>query len=114
MTLIEKYPESLRHFHIGLVPLAWNDFNHAKSYLKGLEYAASGIPFIATPTEEYRLLAEAGVGRLAATPDEWRDHATELLDPDVRRAEGQRIREIVLREFDISTMGEAWDTAIRG
>lgn len=114
MTLIDKYPDSLRHMHVGLVPLAANDFNEAKSYLKGLEYAACGIPFIATPTEEYRLLADAGVGRLASTPDEWRDHAMELLDVDVRQAEGARIREIVQRYFDIEGMGLAWDTAIRG
>lgn len=114
MTLITNYPSLLSHIHIGLVPLTRNPFNEAKSNLKGLEYAASGIPFIATPTEEYRLLAEAGVGRLAETPDEWRDHATELLDPSVRRTEGARIRDIVTREFNITDKGAEWDTAIRG
>ena len=111
---VATYPSLLSHFHIGLVPLTRNPFNEAKSYLKGLEYAAAGIPFIATPTEEYRLLAEAGVGRLANTPEEWRDHAMELLDVDVRRAEAARQREIVVRDFNISGKGEAWDIALRG
>lgn len=114
MKTISKYPDLLRHFHIGLVPLTYNDFNQAKSFLKGLEYAAAGIPFIATPTEEYRILYRNGVGRLADTPDEWRDHAEELLDPDVRREEAERQRAIVVKEFDISTKGERWATALTG
>jgi len=111
---MQDYPSLLSGFHIGLVPLVPSPFNEAKSYLKGLEYAAAGIPFIATPTAEYRRLHEAGVGRLASTPDEWRDHATELLDWDVRVEEADRQREVVLRDFDISTTGEAWATAILG
>lgn len=114
MSLVKDYPNLFAPIHIGLVPLVLNDFNEAKSYLKGLEYAASGIPFIASPSLEYEMLAEAGVGRIARTPDEWRDHATELLDPDVRRAEAERNRAIVQQEFHISRRGEAWDTAIRG
>lgn len=114
MRPMSQVPDALQNFHVGLVPLARNAFNEAKSYLKGLEYAAAGIPFIATPTEEYRILHEAGVGRLAQTPDEWRDHATELLDADVRREEARRQREIVSQKFDISGMGEAWASAILG
>lgn len=114
MQTISNVPKMMENFHVGLVPLARNAFNEAKSYLKGLEYVAAGIPFIATPTEEYRVLHAAGVGRLAETPDEWRDHATELLDPDVRREEAERQRQIVSQNFDISGMGEAWATAIVG
>lgn len=114
MTLVKDYPSLLQNIHVGLVPLVRNDFNEAKSYLKGLEYAAAGIPFIATPTREYEILAAAGVGRLAETPDEWRDHATELLDPDVRRAEAIRQRRIVQEQFHINGMGEAWVSAIGG
>jgi glycosyltransferase involved in cell wall biosynthesis len=113
MQLIHNVPKSLHNFHVGLVPLTRNPFNEAKSYLKGLEYAASGIPFIATPTEEYRILARAGVGRLAETPDEWQDHARELLDPNVRRAEAESNLAIVRERFDISVRGEEWDTALR-
>ena len=114
MKPISGVPEMLQNFHVGLIPLARNAFNEAKSYLKGLEYAAAGIPFIATPTEEYRLLHAAGVGRLAETPDEWRDHATELLDADVRREEAQRQRQIVSEKFDIKGMGQEWASAITG
>jgi hypothetical protein len=112
MRLVSDVPKMMHNFHVGLVPLAPGAFNEAKSYLKGLEYAAAGIPFIATPTKEYRLLAAAGVGRLASTPDEWRDHATALLDPSTRIAEAKRNRDIVREQFDVKGMGEAWATAI--
>jgi glycosyltransferase involved in cell wall biosynthesis len=114
MCLLKDYPSKMFKMNIGLVPLNRVPFSEAKSNLKGLEYAASGIPFIATPTEEYRLLAEAGVGRLATTPDEWRDHAVELLDPVVRAAEGARIRSIVEQDWNIESKGEEWATAILG
>jgi hypothetical protein len=38
---------------IGLVPLEARDYNRAKSALKGMEYAACGIPFVASPSPEY-------------------------------------------------------------
>jgi len=114
MCTISEYPSLLGGFHVGLVPLARKPFNEAKSNLKGLEYAAAGVPFIATPTEEYRLLHETGVGRLAETPDEWRDHAMELLDPVVRREEAVRQREIVERVWHIRERGPEWDIALSG
>jgi len=114
MCMLKDYPSKMFKMNIGLVPLNRVPFSEAKSNLKGLEYAASGIPFIATPTEEYRLLAESGVGRLATTPDEWRDHAVELLDPVVRAAEGARIRSIVEQDWNIESKGDEWATAILG
>lgn len=114
MCLLTDYPEKMFKMNIGLVPLNRVPFSEAKSNLKGLEYAASGIPFIATPTEEYRLLAKAGVGRLASTPDEWRDHAFQLLDPALRAVEGARIRAIVEQDWNIETKGDAWASAILG
>ena len=32
---------------VGMVPLALTPFNQAKSYIKGLEFAARGVPFVA-------------------------------------------------------------------
>jgi hypothetical protein len=54
---------------IGLVPLEMNRFNECKSNLKGMEYAAAGIPCVASPTESYRAWAEHtdSTGLLAKT-----------------------------------------------
>jgi len=108
MMPITSYPLMFQHFDIGIVPLSRNDFNEAKSCLKGLEYAASGIPFIATPTSEYRWLAEQGVGRLAETPEEWIHHLDELRNIDVRMEEADRQRKIVEEKFTINHRGEEW------
>jgi glycosyltransferase involved in cell wall biosynthesis len=114
MKRLHEYPTLFNDLHVGFVPLVDSPFNRSKSFLKGLEYAASGIPFIASPTYEYELLHEAGVGRLASTPDEWRDHAAELLDLGVREAEAERQRSIVVEQFDISVRGDEWYSAIFG
>ena len=66
---------------VGLVPLAPNQFNEGKSHLKGMEYAACGIPCIATPTESYRHWVEPGVnGLLASKPHEWRSALDTMLE----------------------------------
>jgi glycosyltransferase involved in cell wall biosynthesis len=56
---------------IGLVPLATHSFNETKSWLKGLEYASVGVPFIASDTEPYRALAALGLGDIARRPKDW-------------------------------------------
>lgn len=99
-------------FDIGLVPLNDIPFNHAKSNLKGLEYAAAGIPFVASDLPEYRLLAEAGVGTVATTDDEWLA-AVEALRPRKARVEAaEAAREIVLRDFTIGSRTSEWVSVV--
>jgi glycosyltransferase involved in cell wall biosynthesis len=79
---------------VGLVPLASNRFNEGKSALKGMEYAACGIPCVASPTSEYRLWVDDGEnGLLAGKPGEW-VAALDLLvgDAGLRRAMGRTAR----------------------
>ena len=107
-----QYPQGFT-FDIGVVPLNDIPFNDAKSWIKGLEYAAAGIPFVASPSREYvRLYEEYGIGRLACTPEEWVHHFSELLDPRVREAESIRNREIVRAEFSVAKMAKEWDKII--
>ena len=57
---------------VGLVPLDATAFNGSKSRLKGIEMMSVGVPFTASPREEYRrLVREAGCGFLADTPRQW-------------------------------------------
>lgn len=108
MIPINKYQEMIQHFDIGVVPLSNIPFNEAKSYLKGLEYAASNVPFVASDLPEYRLLSEQGVGRVAATPEHWVQHLTELLDYNIRKAEAGRQRGVVLDKFTIENSAPDW------
>ena len=75
-------------FDIGLVPLNNIPFNEAKSTIKGLEYAAAGIPFVASDLPEYRLLHEQGMGMIATSPEEWRQQLTALLP------KGERVKAV--------------------
>lgn len=104
---IHDYAAGLK-FDIGIVPLNDIPFNHAKSNIKGLEYAASGIPFIASDLPEYRLLHESGVGRVATSPDEWVLQTEALLDYKTRKQEAARIHKIVSEEWAIEARAEEW------
>jgi glycosyltransferase involved in cell wall biosynthesis len=78
---ISVYYQHLQMFlDIGVVPLEISPFNQAKSALKGLEYAALGIPFVASPTREYERLEVYGVGKVAKTPTEWRKYLQRMID----------------------------------
>jgi hypothetical protein len=104
---IGQYP-SMFTFDIGIVPMDDIPFNHAKSNLKGLEYAASGIPFVASKTPEYQHLFDDGVGRVAGTPDEWRDQLTALLDYPTRKREAARNRHRVMQLHTIVQRAPEW------
>lgn len=73
---------------VGMVPLAPTAFNTAKSRLKGIEYMALGIPWVASPRAEYRQLQkESGTGFLADSPKQWVSYVKQLMDDDVLRKE---------------------------
>lgn len=100
-------------FDIGLVPLDMStkkarSLNECKSHLKGLEYNACGVPFVATPTESYRwYLEDGGAGLLAANPAQWREALTDLLD-DAYRGQLGREGRIAAREHSIQGAADEW------
>lgn len=84
-TPIAEYAAIVAQFDVGIAPLADTPFNRAKSYLKPMEYSALGVPFVCSPTPEYRLWVEQGVGFLAEKPRDWEVLVRSLLrDPDLR------------------------------
>jgi glycosyltransferase involved in cell wall biosynthesis len=89
--LFEDLPSITATMDVGLVPLAGHDFNNAKSHLKGMEYAACGIPCIASPSESYRQWVEEGVnGFTARRPKDWLRHLDRLVsDEGLRRRMGE-------------------------
>ena len=111
---VSRYPSLLTPLTIGLVPLTRHPFSEAKSGLKGLEYAAAGVPFIASPTREYQWLHRQGIGRLAGSASEWWDHATELLDPAVRSSEADRQHRLVMEHHTMRERVQGWASALSG
>ena len=104
---ITHYPDAFQ-FDIGIVPLADIPFNHAKSNIKGLEYAANGIPFVASDLPEYRLLHEDGVGHIAKTANDWRAQMTYFLDYNNRKKESARIRDVTSQNWSIEARAKEW------
>lgn len=99
-------------FDIGVVPLVNTPFNDAKSWIKGLEYAAAGIPFVASPSVEYRRFKkEYGVGRLAKNVAAWNKHFDELSDPQVRTEEAAAALEAI-QPLDVSYGAKKWDDIV--
>jgi glycosyltransferase involved in cell wall biosynthesis len=109
MKPISAYPTMFGKIDIGLVPLNDVPFNHAKSYIKGLEYASAGVPFIASALPEYQNLADDFVGRVACTKNEWINHLEALLDPQLRKDEAIVNREIVEEKFSMKQRGIEWN-----
>jgi glycosyltransferase involved in cell wall biosynthesis len=115
---INLYYQAVHDFiDIGITPLELSPFNQAKSALKGLEYAALGIPFVASPTREYERLEAYGIGKTAKTPAEWRKHLQRMID---RSSETERIakesRDRMEAMFTYKVTApewiEAWEKAI--
>jgi hypothetical protein len=108
----QYYSNIFMPIDIGIVPLTKNQFNEAKSNLKGLEYALSGIPFIASDTKEYQDLADLGAGRIAKSSKDWMKHLTKLLDPDIRNEERERNYIVAANQFNINMVKYKWSEAI--
>lgn len=110
---IGHYRQHAFNYDIGVVPLVDTPFNLAKSWLKGLEYTAAGIPFIASPIGEYVRLKKAyGVGRLAEKPKDWIRHLRELKDPEVRSREAAENLER-LESLDLAYGIERWESIMK-
>ncbi|WP_445148332.1 hypothetical protein [Baekduia sp. Peel2402] len=62
--------EHLAHYDIGIAPLVDIPFNAARSNIKVKEYAASEVPWLASPRGPYMDLGEQHGGRLVAD-DAW-------------------------------------------
>lgn len=82
-------------FDIGLAPLTDSTFNRSKSAIKALEYAALGIPVVASAVGPYSEFVVDGVtGFLCRRRGEWGRRLDELAnDPGLREEMGRKARE---------------------
>jgi len=96
LTIAQNYP-SLLNFDVGIVPLRDTPFNMAKSDIKGLEYSASGIPFIAQDLPSYKQLHKEWNGAfwLADRPKDWVTGMKKMMDYSYRCERQQELLELV-------------------
>lgn len=112
---LEDWPNAIVGFAVGIAPLADTRFNAAKSWLKPMELSAVGVPWVASPSPEYRKLHELGCGVLADKPKHWYRELRRLLDDPAHRAElseaGRSVAETLRLENHAWRWAEAWDRA---
>lgn len=109
MEPISRYPNLFRKIDIGLVPLSDVKFNHAKSGIKGLEYSAAGVPWIASHSPEYDILEQQGIGRVAKDESGWLAHLEALTDPRVRKEDVERNLDNIRTYQTMEVRGHEWN-----
>lgn len=107
-----EFERALGQLDVGIVPLADSTFNQSKSWLKGLQYAARGVAFVASPLPEYQRLASEGAGLLAAGRSRnWRSQLSRLIrEPALRDELAAAGREVAAR-WTFETNGWRWAEA---
>jgi len=102
----DEWPENVATLGVGIAPLADSRFNTCKSWLKPLEYAACGVPWVGSLSAEYKRLFDLGCGALATKPKEWAYTIRRLLDsPDARQELSEAGR---LVAADLTIEANAW------
>lgn len=130
LRFIIKSPRPIRHtpweirtvdyyrlldFDIGLAPLVPTVFAEAKSHIKALEYAALGIPVVASDSAPYRDFVIDGVtGYLVSNEQQWMHRLGELINDEPMRLEmGRKARELA-SEWTIQNGWQEWESAYKG
>lgn len=112
---LEDYPAELARLDVGLVPLADNAFNRAKSALKLMEYAALGVLPIVSPTPDNERMRGHLVGLVlsARKPADWQSRILNAVRPhDEARTALRSAMSAWTYEANAWRWLEAWESAI--
>ncbi|MHC4413608.1 MAG: glycosyltransferase [Planctomycetota bacterium] len=101
------YPAGLLNIDIGCAPLADNTFNRAKTYIKAMEYAASGAAVVASPTVYGQLIEHGEDGYIAHTVEDWVEYLSALIDDYRHRHDMSKKLLAKVRKYH-SLEGQAW------
>lgn len=108
---IPALTRQLAEFDIGIAPLSDIEFNRARSDVKLKEYAAAGVPWLASPIGPYAALGEKQGGRLV-DGDRWHEELTRLIEnPKDRRKLVKRGTKWVAGETLSRHVGE-WENVL--
>jgi glycosyltransferase involved in cell wall biosynthesis len=101
-------------FDIGLAPLRPTVFAETKSHIKALEYAALGIPVVASDSAPYRDFVIDGVtGWIVRRDHEWASRLRDLVNDEAMRAEmGLKAKELAA-EWTIQKGYQDWEAAYK-
>ena len=92
----------LKRSHVGIMPLPENDFMRGKSAYKLIQYLGAGLPCIASPVGENKvLLSHGGTGFSAATKEEWITSLSKLANDTALRENMGRNAFALAKEYSI-------------
>jgi glycosyltransferase involved in cell wall biosynthesis len=107
----EDLPRRIAGFDVGIAPLADIPWNWARSDIKVKEYAAAGVPWLASPIGPYRDLGEDQGGRLV--PDDGWLEALERLVPHRReRKRLARRGKAWAKRQTIEAVADRWESLL--
>jgi hypothetical protein len=110
-TAVKHLPWLLSEIDVGVIARRKHVFHEGQSNVSGLSYAAAGVPFVVSHTEEYALLEAEGAGRTFTHP-----HLTEALAPilasvELRHEMRTRGREVALFNHNPITVAKHYEAA---
>ena len=106
---ISELPAKLAEVDIGIIPRVPEVFNEGQSITSGLQYAASGTPFVVSVSTEYETLAREGIGEVARTFVAWRQRLEALLSSERRRHdEAEGVKELAARGYGPEATGRRY------
>jgi hypothetical protein len=109
---IEQLTQRLTDFDVGLVPLADIPFNHGRSNVKAREFAAAGVPWLASPVGSYAHLGPEQGGRLVADGD-WFDAIDALIRSRRDRRKLAKAARTWAKDETIWNMASRWERLFR-
>lgn len=102
---------------IGIAPLSDTSFNRSKSWLKPLEMAAVGVPWIGSPVPEYEYLADGGCGIIVDKSKAWYNVLKRLRQDQKLRIEMSEAGKEVALQLKLRDNAwrylEAWEHALK-
>lgn len=102
---LDREAKHLSEMDIGIMPLRDDAWTRGKAAFKLLQFMAAGIPVVGSAVGHNAEVIRDGItGFVARTPEDWEIALTRLIeDAALRRTLGRRGREVVVREYSLST-----------
>ncbi|MGC8915552.1 MAG: glycosyltransferase [Thermoanaerobaculum sp.] len=108
--------EALASTHVGLAPLTDDLWTRGKGGYRCIQYAAAGLPCVASPVGANREVVVPGeTGFWATTPAEWVERLSELLEnPGLRASLGGNARRRAATLYDLPKLAPRYVEWLRG
>jgi len=106
--------EQLASFDIGVFPVPDERYSYGKSGYKLLQYAAAGVPCVATPIGVNAEMIDSMGLPAASTSDDWTESILHLLGlPEADRAAlGKRARSVVIANYSFDAWLPRWKRTV--